>query len=285
MAASASVDCPKESRTTACDEIYGSATLYHNGQVEGHARLKFTVGWHTRINSPHFRGELTVEVLSADFSGATATVTGGCGSPCFSTGSAHGAVIPGHSFEGTLEFDDVTNNVHTNLPSLTMQVHKPGYPGAPASGNLGTTVRCDDLFKGRSAGCVINAFNPTLKTMSGLPHIATHIRNIQTHGPSHYGMPGSGHPLHRLSGKSAITKNRRAVCGRKVTGPPPKPDLTCDEYPFASSHEGGTALPKTERGIAWVPGAEQSSQGGLISAFYQENRILDDGRDAFYVEV
>jgi hypothetical protein len=78
-------------------------------------------------------------------------------------------------------------------------------------------------------------------------------------------------------------RNHNAVCGRRVTGPPPKPDLSCDEYPFQSTREGGTALSKKNRGWAWVPASEQNRQGGLVKSFYYGNRVLDG--DAFWVEV
>jgi hypothetical protein len=67
-------------------------------------------------------------------------------------------------------------------------------------------------------------------------------------------------------------------------GQPP----SCDEYPFAASWEGGTRLPADHRGIAWAPLSENDSQGGLLNAFYQANRVLDAADaetkgDAFYV--
>jgi Deoxyribonuclease NucA/NucB len=108
------------------------------------------------------------------------------------------------------------------------------------------------------------------------------IRRIQTRGPGHYGRPGSGHPLHRLTNTAQQEKNYRAVCGRSVVGPPPK-GKSCDEYPFKSTYEGGTALSKSNRGWAWVPAGQQGSQGGLIKGFYYSNRVLN--HDAFYVKV
>ncbi|MGW0884607.1 NucA/NucB deoxyribonuclease domain-containing protein [Streptomyces sp. NPDC002671] len=44
-----------------------------------------------------------------------------------------------------------------------------------------------------------------------------------------------------------------------MTGPLLAPGLSCDEYPFAFTKEGGTTLSSSYRGWAWVPGAEQSS--------------------------
>jgi hypothetical protein len=77
-------------------------------------------------------------------------------------------------------------------------------------------------------------------------------------------------------------KNHDAVCNRKITGPPPK-GKSCDEYPFASTYEGGTTLSKANRGWAWVPASEQNRQGGLLTGFYNANRVLS--HDAFWVKV
>lgn len=77
-------------------------------------------------------------------------------------------------------------------------------------------------------------------------------------------------------------KDREQACGARVTGPRPA-GKSCDEYPFASTREGGTTLSAIYRGWAWVPKAEQASQGGLIIGFYKQYRVID--RDPFYVQV
>lgn len=58
---------------------------------------------------------------------------------------------------------------------------------------------------------------------------------------------------------------RRAVACR---GFRPAFGGTCDEFPFASSQQGGLGAR-----VAEVPGREQSCQGGTISRFYQTNNI------------
>jgi Deoxyribonuclease NucA/NucB len=57
-----------------------------------------------------------------------------------------------------------------------------------------------------------------------------------------------------------------------------RPDGSCDEYPFASTDEGGAGA-----SIANVPVAEQHTQGGLMSGFYSSQRMLDG--DSFHVAV
>lgn len=111
---------------------------------------------------------------------------------------------------------------------------------------------------------------------------AANIRRIQNRGPGHYGRIDSKHPLHHITDVREQRRKRRQACSRQVTGPPPK-GKSCDEYPFASTAEGGTALPKDDHGFAFVPVAEQNSQSGLITAFYNADRVLDG--DAFRVSV
>ena len=58
----------------------------------------------------------------------------------------------------------------------------------------------------------------------------------------------------------------------------PGKGMSCDEYPFASTYEGGTGAV-----IAAVPIKENSSQGGQLSAFYRRNSIQDG--DCFEVQI
>jgi Deoxyribonuclease NucA/NucB len=48
---------------------------------------------------------------------------------------------------------------------------------------------------------------------------------------------------------------------------------SCDEYPFASTLEGGAGA-----SIAPVPVSEQNSQGGTLSSFYQQNNVPIGGK-------
>jgi hypothetical protein len=117
--------------------------------------------------------------------------------------------------------------------------------------------------------------------MSTLPDIAKNIRTAQQ-GPGHYGRPGSGHPLHRLTDVARQLSNYNAICSKKVRGSAPK-GKSCDEYPFKTTYEGGVTLSKANRSWAWVPTSQQSSQGGRIKNFYYANRLLD--HEAFWVKV
>ncbi|MGV9567551.1 NucA/NucB deoxyribonuclease domain-containing protein [Streptomyces sp. NPDC003480] len=116
--------------------------------------------------------------------------------------------------------------------------------------------------------------------MQALPDIAANIRSIQARG-GHYGKPGSGHPLHREANETVADNQRNAVCPRGQR--PPRPGLSCDEYPLATTKEGGLNLPAGSRGTAWVPQQEQNQQGGRVTTFHKKQRVLDG--DAFWVAV
>ncbi|CAB4031408.1 Hypothetical predicted protein [Paramuricea clavata] len=79
----------------------------------------------------------------------------------------------------------------------------------------------------------------------------------------------NGHPsqLHRITDRNAIAKNRRDSGCTRMPKPPGK---NCDEYPFASSQEGGTGAQ-----IMAVPIRENSMQGGLLGGFYRSQGIGD----------
>ena len=64
--------------------------------------------------------------------------------------------------------------------------------------------------------------------------------------------------------------------------------VSCDEYPFATTDQGGAKVLPPNSGFAWVPVTERQSQSGLITAFYRSARVLsgpDETGDAFWVAV
>jgi hypothetical protein len=90
-----------------------------------------------------------------------------------------------------------------------------------------------------------------------------------------YGVPDDPHALHRLTNPQQQTRNYNAVCNRQIIGPPPHQGLSCDEYPFKTTYEGGTTLSKANRSWAWVPTSEQNSQGALYLIAHSLFRARD----------
>lgn len=115
--------------------------------------------------------------------------------------------------------------------------------------------------------------NPPLPVLiqsrtQNIPTIAQHIADAQMAGqPMILSRIGIPQPARR----QAQHQNRKAACRGFV--PPPPPNTSCDEYPFASSYEGGAG--SSTRG---VPIAEQRRQGREIGTFYVTKAIPDRGR-------
>jgi Deoxyribonuclease NucA/NucB len=96
------------------------------------------------------------------------------------------------------------------------------------------------------------------------PAIADHVRDAQA----------AGHPsvLTRASAAQRARNRRASGCTRW-----PGPD-SCDEYPFASSQQGGRGA-----SLRGVPREEQHKQGGDLIAFYSKHRLRQG--DPFVVVV
>ncbi|MFF9409887.1 NucA/NucB deoxyribonuclease domain-containing protein [Streptomyces anandii] len=159
---------------------------------------------------------------------------------------------------------------------------KPGYlPGKVSYGSA--VYRCDNYYgskRASRAGCVIPEV-PTGVSMVGLARISEGIRNLRARG-GHYGDPHGGKPLRWMINPKQEAANRKAVCPR--TAPPDMQRAgrtSCDEYPFASTHEGGTHLPANQREITWVKVQENKAQGGTITAWRGKMHVMDG--DPFYV--
>lgn len=274
-------------RTTECETARATVQVIRNRAVVGTAT--FTISHEMTLNKKSLMWSETMRVSKATIvnnaGGIRMGVSVSCGSPC--KASSH---VPGHTlgsaFSGKVDYSDGVkkNKTHSGAAKYTFTFTKPGYTlGSFSYASLG--FRCDDTFWNAAntrrlvrPGCVFPKFKPTLTTMSTLPEIAKNIRRIQAKG-GHYGKPGSGHPLHRLTDDRKATANRRAVCGKAK----PPTGKSCDEYPFARTHEGGTALPAASRGIAMVPEKEQDQQGGRLIGFYKQERLVN--KDGFWVAV
>ncbi|MFF2937941.1 NucA/NucB deoxyribonuclease domain-containing protein [Streptomyces mirabilis] len=159
---------------------------------------------------------------------------------------------------------------------------KAGY--SPGSVSYASAVyRCDNYYgstRASRAGCAIPEA-PTGVSMVGLARIDEGIRNLRSRG-GHYGDPNGGKPLHWMINKTQEGRNRAAVCPRTAPADMRRAGRTsCDEYPFASTYEGGTALPAAQREITWVKVNENKAQGGRITAWRGQMHVMD--HDPFYV--
>lgn len=136
--------------------------------------------------------------------------------------------------------------------------------------------RCDTEAPGQ--GCVFPDFEPTMTySLRTTREIGLHIRKAQASGQP--GGRARGGPLTRVS-QAAAAKNRSQVCPRSLVRRYRRlrPDGSCDEYPFASTQQGGRGA-----STANVAAREQNIQGGIISSFYSGQRVLTG--DSFWVAV
>lgn len=133
-------------------------------------------------------------------------------------------------------------------------------------------IRCGRASAGtRFANCVNPEEKPTVtfSANDGFPYIA---RNI------YEAIEKDEHPSVLTRDNTEINARRYAACGpkaiKKLEEKHKKPNndemlnASCDEYPFASTKEGGEGAT-----VAWVPRAENSKQGGKMAAFLRENQV------------
>ncbi|MGW5609517.1 NucA/NucB deoxyribonuclease domain-containing protein [Streptomyces sp. NPDC003753] len=145
------------------------------------------------------------------------------------------------------------------------------------------TVRCDnDPIFGPTypGGCVYTASAPTFQLDGAAdpasPQHAAFVADAQNRLAGHPGRP-DGTPLHRITDEKAKNANRAASCKGFVKN---SADDSCDEYPYASTKEGGTT---GKVSVGHVPSRDNSNGGVKLNTFYIANRVLNG--DAFYVQV
>lgn len=111
--------------------------------------------------------------------------------------------------------------------------------------------RCDSIATSTD-GCVNDLYTPTLQlSRSQYGASADMISWAQQNLSGHWGLQGTGQPLHYLSDSVVQADNRGVICGASVftadqaitNALQPYGDQdSCDEFPFASTYESG-AMP------------------------------------------
>lgn len=214
-------------------------------------------------------GGITVDVTATAGNGTTATThygphlldTGSSGSVTYTTAPMRKGRINGKT-----------------QTRYVFRFTKPGYvPGS--TGYKSATWRCDNYYG--TSGCAMTDA-PTAVSMVGIPWIDDGIRKLRA-GGGHYGDPYGGKPLHWMINTRQKNKNRQAVCGGRTAPPDMKRAgrTYCDEYPFASTYEGGTRLPASQRETTWVSPNENNTQGARITNWRRPMHVMDN--DPFYV--
>jgi hypothetical protein len=127
---------------------------------------------------------------------------------------------------------------------------------------------------GTRSPCGLNPFPMVFMRYSRIRHITDHVNASQV----------SGRPslLDRTVSPVQIATNRAVAMVACAMGATLLPDAgsSCDEYPFASTVQGGVGA-----SVRKVPLVEQFSQGGTLSIFYSLCGIFPSvpGLDEFLV--
>ena len=112
----------------------------------------------------------------------------------------------------------------------------------PYNEHLGAApVRCDAMPRMRNTtGCVIAGVSPIwdIRGYADLTEYQNHVSFAVTSGlPGFANDSGDGRPLSRITDPAQIRERRSITCGG-VTGPRTA-GRSCDEYPMASTYQGG----------------------------------------------
>jgi hypothetical protein len=170
-----------------------------------------------------------------------------------------------------------------------MTFNTPTYPPAVLPRSI-SEIRCDNAigdngFRKRRVGCVVPWFPSALYySRSSYPSLALHVSKAQASG-----LPGPdiNKPLTRTTNQAIIDRNRALACGN----PPSIPNLSCDEYPIATSAQGLSAGGRrrtfdgcninerqengpTGASACMITARENNAQGGLNSAFWYDERVM-----------
>ena len=180
-----------------------------------------------------------------------------------------------------------------------LDFNAPGYPTATASSSM-SEIECDNAtgangFRPARVGCVVPWFPATVfYSQSANPTLAAHVAQAQGSG-----LPGTGfaNPLNRTVDPTVIKNNRALACGDA----PSILNMSCDEYPLASTMQGLTAggtrrtfpgcqinaptgvTGPTGVSACMIAKSDNDSQGGTMSGFYYDNRVL--GGDPYLVAI
>lgn len=226
----------------------------------------------------------TCSVWAQDFQGGTVlykdTGVGGYFLPNNDVDGQRLAYSTGGGFLYGAELQSAVNSWNQLSPITVAPVGV--FEVADVFGTDHTLIRCDNAREvSYGTGCVNVYFTPIMYFWSSEFPNGTH--NI-TLGQATTGaglLPNN--PLTRATPEQAAA-NRSFSCSpaRIAALLPPKPDPSyqCDEYPFASSVQGGTENTR----IMWVPGEEENrAHGEQVQSYQRVNRLM--AGDYFFVRV
>jgi hypothetical protein len=273
-------------RTQLCWRVTATVAVLRGARRVGTVTFDLTHRIRLDPRGRDFAERITISAVHATGGavGMTMTLRATCARPCSAADRFPRAAVIADGLTGVIDYSDAVSAGRADSARTVYQLSfvKPGDRSTGFAYETPIGYRCDDALPGVPAGCVFPAYRPYLTALTSLQDVGYDIY-LAEGGPGHYGQPGKGHPLHRITGTAAQAANYAAVCARSVVGPPPHSGEACDEYPFRSTREGGAAVGKANRGAAWVPAAQERAKNALITNFYDANRVLNG--DPFWVLV
>jgi hypothetical protein len=235
----------------------------------------------------YLTGEMNPDLFTATFEiGCT---NGGCGTPAKAVFTAKKGVIQSYTQDmesagSQIAFPNPQTLVTYEYPGAYLKESMPLHVGPP------TGVRCDsknDVIRSGKPGCVYHWYTPVYEVdyKGPMPNIAQNILFGQLALRKHPGYPGNnttpgGPPLVRGPAKIKDPRSGEMTefskISRSVACPDsiPKPgDLSCDEYPFASTWNGAYWVHADDWTCRLVPDTENNYQANDIQRFTDENRV------------
>ncbi|MGP9023106.1 NucA/NucB deoxyribonuclease domain-containing protein [Streptomyces sp. BR1] len=255
-------------------QYQGSAQLAYTSsvQLDPRNRYKWTnqVSLHL-VESTIPAGDLGVGTVTEDCKACTATPGG---TQILSPGAVR-------TYTMTLNSPGTATVTDAQAPLLTYTA--PGY--STAQGDLGgkQNVRCDNtprMSPVQTGGCVHPDYTPTyfLSTTGPYDQVAWHVAWAQQNLKNHWGWQGHGPALTRTTDRALIRTNRRTACPSNIPRPAGK---SCDEYPFASTHQGASVNP--DFSCHMINARQNTQEGSFRKSWYNSNRLFDG--DKFWVDI
>ncbi|HEX4833898.1 MAG TPA: hypothetical protein VH478_22720 [Trebonia sp.] len=273
-------------RFQVCWRVGVTVTVLRSGASAGTVTFDVTHVLALSARSLSFSEAVSVSdvQVAGNASGVQLGLQPACAAPCAVTSHFPQGQVIANGLAGTIDYQDpvAAGQSQAARVSYALSFTKPGDASGGYTYQMPVGFRCDDALAGLAGGCVFPSYTPYLTTLAALPDVARNAIAAEG-GPGHYGKPGGGHPLHRVTSAAAASANYDAVCAPAVAGKPPRSGVTCDEFPLRASHEGGTAVGKADRRTAWVPASQETAKNSSIASFFAANRVLDG--DGFWVSV
>lgn len=283
------------SRFSDCLESDWNYAIYNsNGEIVGAANGRVTLWNHLSYSTRATWNEnidllvssVTGEAVGSSITGPIECVDATAGDCVLTTTTEtwkgqtqYLPMTAGADYSGAQSFGSTSTGVTYQTFQVTLTVENPSAP--PASAVVGPTQneqRCDSLsyFPNKGGGCAYYKYPYNFYTLSlsdsSVSQAAQTVQTGQKKISTHAGWYGHGKAITRDASSSDIARNRAKACA----GVPP----SCDEYPFASTHQGAAFGPYY---AASISAAQNSKAGSLLASFYYRNRIADP--DPFYARV